>query len=228
MNYENYIKGKNVVFVGASPIEKGREKGIVIDNAYDVVVKTNGSVFLNCDDYYRDYGKRIDVLYTNHQFYREMSPFPLDEWKSRGIKYLRMKVCSDLYDINKFINAEIIIKSIKEVNEFLTGATMGAYIFNDILRCNPMSLTVHGIDFFASKKKVFENDNYGEYVNGYLPDKIRVQGNKINVGKKEDGHNFYTNADYIYKLYQEYDNFLMPDYIESILKSIVNREIDQL
>ena len=227
MNYRDYIKDKDVIFVGASPILKGLAQGQVID-IYDVVIKTNGSVFLKSDDYHKDYGKRIDVLYTNNQFYREMSPFPLEKWKHEGDKYLRMKTCRDLEQINKVINAEIIKDAIKYVSKDLPSATMGAFIFRDILMCEPKTLMVTGIDFFASKKKAFEHNNYNEYVSGYLPDKIRKQGNEINKGKTKDGHDFYGNADYIHEMYKRHNNFLMPEYVENILVRIVNREIDQL
>jgi len=227
MNYHEYINDKSVVFVGACPNIKGMDKGVLIDK-FDVVIKTNGSLFLSGDEYYKDYGKRIDVLYTNNQFYREMSPLPIEEAKEKGLKYLRMKTCYNIQSLNDQINAEIIRGAIDEVNKHLEGAVMGAYIYNDILRCNPKKLFIIGVDFFASKKKKFEHDDYHEYIKGYLPDKIRKQGNRINKGKLKDGHNFRENAKYIYGLYLQHDNFVMPEYTEKLLIEIVNGEIDQL
>ena len=181
--YQDYIKNKRVIFVGASPIMIRLGEGPKIDS-YDVVVRTNGSIWLiHQKDFQVDYGKRCDVLYTNNQFYREMRPLPVREFRQHGLKFLRMKTCrpSDFREYNHHVGTEIIRDAIHEVDKKISGATMGLYLIQDILNCNPESLMVTGIDFFISKKKVFEHDNYREYYPGYLPDKIREQGNRINA-----------------------------------------------
>lgn len=229
MNFSEYIKDKSVCFVGAAPILKGKNLGGFIDS-FDIVVRTNGSISLiEREEFIKDYGKRIDVLYTNNQFYREMSPLPIDGYVKKGIKYLRMKTCKlkDFNSFNKRINTRIINETMSKVNKVNPSATMGAYIFTDILKFKPKRLYVTGIDFFASKKAVFEHDNYQEYFPGYLPDKIRMQGNFINKGKKEDGHNFKGNAGYIHKLWKENDNMEFPKYIEDILVGIIKGRIEQ-
>lgn len=222
------MKDKRVIFVGAWPGLKGLGLGGFIDD-YDIIVKTNGSVFFNNDEYNCDYGSRIDYLYTNNQFYRNMSPFDIEMFKARGITHLRMKTCSqkDLDYYCKFFDVKIIKDTMIEVNKIFKSATMGAYIYTDILKQNPKEFMLLGVDFFASKKKVFEHDNYSEYIPGYLPDKIRHEGNKINVGKTEDGHNFYDNAEYIHDLYNKYENFKMLDSTAKLLEDIVNGKVKQ-
>jgi len=229
MNFTDYIKGKKVCFVGPSAIMKGRGLGEFIDT-FDVVARTNGSIYLlENDEYQKDYGKKIDILYTNNQFYREMSPLPIDAFSTKGVKYLRMKTCkkNDLENFRKKIQCEIIKNAILNVNQYNPSATMGSYILRDILNHNPCELYVTGISFFSLKKKVFEHDNYQEYFDGYLPDKIRKQGNEINKGKKEDGHNFDENAKYFYKLWKENDNLIFSDFVEKILIGIMNGEVKQ-
>lgn len=229
MNFYDYIKNKRVCFVGASPIMIGRNEGQFIDE-FDVVIRTNNSIELIKDiEFVRDYGKKIDVLYTNNQFYREMSPLPIGLYMLQGVKYMRMKTCkpADLEHFGNSLNVEVIRKTMLEVNKYNPSATMGSYIFTDILKGQPKELYITGIDFFASKKKVFEHNNYQEYFPGYLPEKIRIQGNAINKGKTEDGHNFKGNAGYIHKLWKENDNMIFPDYVEEILLGIMNGSIEQ-
>ena len=222
------MKGKRVIFVGACPNLRGVGLGKFIDD-FDIVVKTNGSVFFNSDRYKYDYGSRIDCLYTNNQFYRNMFPFDQKLFKSRGIKQIRMKACTgkNLSYLSKSFDVKVITDTMKEVNKVLHSATMGAYIYTDILKQEPKEFFLIGVDFFASKKRVFEHDNYQEYLDGYLPDKIRNEGNKINVGKKEDGHNFYDNAKYIYDLYKSHDNFKMMVKTRELLEGIVDGRIEQ-
>lgn len=229
MNFNEYIKDKKVCFVGASPILLNKKMGDIIDS-YDVVVRTNGSINLIEDKNFNiDYGKKIDVLYTNNQFYREMSPLKIDDYIAKGVKYLRMKTChmKDHVFFNTKLNCRTIIETMNYVNKFNPSSTMGAYIFTDILKYNPKELYITGVDFFASKKKIFEHNNYREYYPGYLPDKIRLQGNVINKGKKEDGHNFKGNAGYIYHLWKNNENMVFPDYIENILVGIIEGRIEQ-
>jgi hypothetical protein len=221
--YKDFIKGKRVIFVGSCPNIKGRNQGEIIDS-YEVVVKTNGSVFLEGEEYFKDYGSRIDVLYTNNQFQREMRPLPVKDFYKRGISYLRMKACSDsdLLKYNEYIKTGKITETMQQVNKKLYGALMGAYIFTDILLCEPRELFITGVDFFVSKKKVFEHDNYQEYLPGYLPDKIRRQGNIINKGKIEDGHNMLDNTKYIHELFHAYECMVMPDFIYELMIKVVN------
>lgn len=226
--YQDYIKNKRVIFVGAAPIMIGIGEGPKIDS-YDVVVRTNGSIWLiHQKDFQVDYGKRCDVLYTNNQFYREMRPLPVREFRQHGLKFLRMKTCrpSDFREYNHHVGTEIIRDAIHEVDKKISGATMGMYLIQDILNCNPESLMVTGIDFFISKKKVFEHDNYREYYPGYLPDKIREQGNRINAGKVEDGHNLHDANKIMFDLFKQ-GAIQFPQYIADLLKDIIDGNIKQ-
>lgn len=228
MRYKDYIHNKRVIFVGAAPIMIGRGEGPEIDK-YDVVVRTNGSIWLiHKNDFQKDYGNRCDVLYTNNQFYREMRPLPIGEFVKRGLKYLRMKTCSpvDLVEYNKIVDTDIIKQALRQINSQITGATMGLYLIKDMLNCKPKSLMISGVDFFISKKKVFEHDNYQEYFPGYLPDKIREQGNRINAGKVEDGHNLQDANKIMFDLFHKgYIQF--PDYIKDILFDIIKGRLEQ-
>jgi hypothetical protein len=227
MNYRKLIKGKRVIFVGACPNIKGKGFAEMIDS-YDVVVRTNGSIFLLDDkDFTRDYGKRIDVLYTNHQFYREMRPFDIKRFKGKGVKWLCMKVCKP--EDKKELQNEVNIRVVGSVTKSMKcpSPNMGAIIFKDLLSYEPKELFITGIDFFASKKAEFQHDNYNEYVPGYLPPRIRRQGNRINKGKKTDGHDFVGNAKYIQQLFENNPNFKTHDFIAELLEGIVNGTVKQ-
>jgi len=228
MNFAEYIKGKRICFVGACPNIQGMGKGKEIDK-YDVVVKTNGSVLLNSPEYFRDYGRRIDVLYANVQFAREMRPLPVGDFRRRGIKWVCFKTISDadLQLYSKEMKVRTIRKVIKVVQQQVPGALMGCFIFADLLSFKPKELYITGVDFFLSKKKVFEHDNYQEYLNGYLPPNIRMQGNEINAGKKDDGHNMLENTKYIYGLFQKYKNVKTDPFIFDLMHGIIDGRMVQ-
>jgi hypothetical protein len=228
MGFKEFIKGKKVVFVGACPNLVDRDMGKLIDS-YDIVVKSGHSWAFNKDKYYKDYGRRCDVAYVNRQYYREMKPFPIKEMKIRGVKWLCLKGSSqeDLNEFNKYICARTIRDVFLKVNKALKSASMGNYIIQDILDQQPALLYMTGIDFFASKNPAFVHDNYQEYLDGYLPQKIRSQGNIINVGKKEDGHDFNGNAKFFYNLFMSHPNFKTDDFIMDLLSGIVEGRIKQ-
>ena len=223
IEYNEFIKGKRIAFVGACPNIVGMNKGKDIDK-YDIVIKTNGSSLMESPEYYRDYGKRLDVLYANVQFSREMYPLPMIKFKNKGIRWVCFKTISD-FDMElygKDMNVRNIRDIIKAVHQQVPGALMGCFIFTDLIRFKPRELYITGVDFFASKKKVFEHDNYQEYLNDYLPPNIRAQGNAINVGKSDDGHNMIENTKYIYNLFQKYPNMKTDDFIYKLMEDIVN------
>lgn len=228
--FKRLIKGKRVVFVGACPNIKNKKLGDFIDS-FDTVVRTNGSITLiENSAFQRDYGARIDILYTNNQFYREMRPLPLNEYRKKGVQVMCMKRImkrDELY-YPKVMPYRMLHEVIKAVARDLPTATMGAFIYTDILAKGPKEFHLMGVDFFASRKPKFEHDCYKEYVDGYLPDKIRAQGNRINVGKNEDAHDFIGNAKYQWDLYQKYKGiFTMPQQSEDLLRGIVEGRIKQ-
>src|SRR4030042_2399217 len=226
--FREYIEHKKVVFVGACPNLLGKKMGEKIDS-YDVVVRSNNFWRPMNDDLIPDYGKRCDVLYVNNQYLRETQPFPTAEMKVKGIKWICFKGCNPvkLKIYNSVISSRTYSKIIPEVSKVLPSATAGLYLAIDLLNQNPDELYYTGVDFFASRKPVFEHNNYQEYLPGYLPDNIREQGNKINAGKTKDGHDFFGNATYFYKLFQENVNFKSDDFILDLLYGIANGKIKQ-
>lgn len=223
MKYYNYIKEKRVCFVGPSPILVGKDDGGYIDS-FDIVVKTNNAINIKES---KDYGHKCDVLYTNNQFQREMGPLPVSKWND--LKWLCMKACNKehLGYYRKYVSVRKIYDSINLVNSKINSATMGSYILTDIIMNEPKELYVTGIDFFTSKKAKFEHDNYNEYIKGYLPDKIREQGNIINKDKVKDGHNQLENTRYILSLVDEY-NIKMNEETRSLMMQVIRGDISQL
>ena len=228
MNYSRYISNKRVVFVGACPNLKGKGLGNKIDS-YDVVIRSNHSWSFGSEDYKKDYGTKCDVLYINRQYYREMSPFPIEIMKKRGIKWLCMKGYSpsDYMIFSKYFFVRHIKEIINIVNKEVKGATMGSYILSDLLSCEPKEIYFTGIDFFASKSPKFVHNNYREYIEGYLPHKIVKQGNRINANKIEDGHNFNDNARFFKKLFNENKHLKTDNFIMEVLNNIVTGKIKQ-
>jgi len=167
-------------------------------------------------------------LYLNVQHAREMRPLPAERWAREGIEWLCFKGLSaiDNKNYNPYLKCRDIKSAIAIVNEIVPGALMGCYIIRDILDCEPLSFCFTGIDFFSTKKKTFEINNYREYLDGYLPPRIIEQGNKINVGKKEDGHNVLSNTRYIYNEWIS-GNIIMPEYISTIIQGIIDGSIIQ-
>jgi hypothetical protein len=99
---------------------------------------------------------------------------------------------------------------------------MGNFLWQDILDCKPEVLFIAGVDFFASKKKVFDiGDGYSEYVPGYLTPKIIKEADRVNIGKTEDSHNFLINARYTDFLRREYKNFCMSKTTHDLLDNIL-------
>jgi len=228
MEFKDYIENKNIVFVGSCPNLIGRRFGKQIDS-YEIVAKSGHSWSFSKQEYYRDYGMRCDINYNNRQYYREMKPFPIKEMKMKGVKWLCLKGASleDLKTFNQYVYTRTIREVFIEVNKVLKSASMGNYIIVDILNCNPKILYMTGVDFFASKRPDFSYNNYQEYIDGYLPSKIKAQGNVINIGKKVDGHDFYGNAKFFYDLFMKYPNFKTDDFILDLLNGIVEGKVRQ-
>lgn len=223
LNFSELIKNKTVCFVGACPILQGKKHGRFIDS-FDTVIKTNGSMFLSGPDYFNDYGKRKDVLYFNNQFQREMRSDLLQyDFIKNDVKFIRFKGISDdlLNQYKKKIYAENM--DLQPVIKTVKSALMGVFIINEIIKNKPVTFYLTGIDFFSSKKQVFEKDNYREYLDGYLPEKIINQGNIINQGKTADGHNQYENTKFIYNLYKK-GRVQMPEFIEEIMLKIIENK----
>lgn len=228
MIFEEYIKNKTIAFVGACPNLIGRGFGSFIDS-FDVIVKSGHSWSFDSSEYKKDYGSRCDVIYVNRQYYREMKPFPIQEMKNKKVQWVCLKGSNDqdLIEFNKLISARKLKETLTEVNRELKSASMGNFIIWDILKCIPSQVYLTGLDFFASKNPKFVHNNYQEYLEGYLPDKIRKQGNVINIGKNEDGHDFLGNAKWFYNLFLTHKNLKTEDFILDLLYEIVSGKVKQ-
>lgn len=226
--FRKYIEGKTVAFVGACPNLIGKGLGKRIDK-YDIVIRSNHFWKPLDLKFIPDYGQRCDVCYINRQYFRETKPFPIYEMKGRGLSWLVFKGLHDkrLADYNRTINSRTYQWIVPEVTKTVLSATAGLYLCVDLLKFNPGEFYYTGVDFFASRKPMFEYDNYQEYLPGYLPEKIREQGNIINMGKTQDGHDFLGNAQYFYSLFLRHKNFKTDDFILDLLYGIVHGKIKQ-
>lgn len=185
--FRKSIHNKNVIFVGAGAINKNKKIGKWIDS-FDTVIKTNGSLFLqNQEDFKRDFGSKIDLLYVNNQFIREMHPIDKNYMLSTGLKGIgfktglgkRAKYYQDTFFVRGFND------TIEQVSKIIgnKGLMTGALIYQDIINFEPKYFYATGIDFAYQKPREFVPDDFSEYVNGYLPQKIINQANEREIGK---------------------------------------------
>lgn len=227
-NYKSFIQGKRVAFIGPAPNLRGLGMGGFIDS-FDVVVRTNHFIELvKNPDISKDYGKKTTILYCNRQYYREMRPLPFKEWVSRGLEWVSAKHMkpSDRKECRKYFKYRTVGPTLKQFLNTCPSMLMGAVAMYELAECEPKELYVDGIDFNISRKKVFEHDVYREYIPGYLPDRIREQGNRINIGKMHDGHDVIGNTRIIYDLWKG-KKITLPERLENLLQGIISGEITQ-
>lgn len=220
MDFKKLIENKRVVFVGPATNLLNKNRGREIDK-YDIIIKTNGALKLNSIAYYRDYGSRIDVLYVNNQYYRTQKN-NLWHLKKYGIKFLRGKSFKYQDRIKFDIPSGSIINAMAEVNKTVKSALMGCYIIQDILMQNPKEFFVTGIDFFNTKNQVFVENDYREYIPGYLPQKIILEGNRINKGKTKDFHDPKSNTEFIYKKWID-KQIILSEFIVKTMLKVLNK-----
>jgi len=239
MTFRELIHGKRVVFVGACPNLIGTAYGKVIDG-FDVIIRTNGALyfanpahfdemrerepgfpFSSREKYTNDYGRRLDVLYVNNQFYRNHNK-DLHICSTLGVKWVKSKTRMPKSEWMSDVPADGLGDVINEVNRIVKSPAMGCYIARDILNQRPEELHICGIDFFESKNQVFVHDDYREYVTGYLTPAIRAEGNRINAGKTQDGHNQYHNTRFFYDLWRV-GQITMPAPLETLMERIIAR-----
>lgn len=200
-SFGDFIKNKKVVLVGPARTLLNKSEGNRLDG-FDIQVRTNGSILLLKDEEFRrDYGSRCDILYSNVQFHREMGPFPLQRWHNdHALKYLCMKTSSPniLANYDRVVPSRSVMHIIREFLPKVPGLLMGPIIIEDLLRHNPAQLYVTGFDFYITKPLEFIPGDYREYVEGYLPEKIRTKADVANIGRK-DMHDQYHNTKFIYE-----------------------------
>jgi len=202
--FEELIKNKKVIFVGPSPILKGSKLGEWIDS-FDIVIRTN-NFYSTLEENKEDYGSKCDVLYTNVQFIREMSPLPIQEYVSKGLKFLRSKSYipqPHTTDYNKFVlTSPINENTINHIQiNNIKSPLMGSYILFDILQYNPSEFFIAGVNCYNGNVLDWNN----QYLNGYLPQKIIDQATArltpddlLNPNKQ---HDTKSNLELIHKLY---------------------------
>ncbi len=158
-NYENYIRGKRVIVVGTAGYMDGKGKGKFIDS-HDVVVRLNMSAKPKS---VQDFGKRTDVLYTyailaQNKDNKMMCEYWKDLTKLKGVKHLRFtngrKQYFQYFKQNTPKTVTITTLDKKYYSEIKTSMhttpNTGTVAVMDLLRFNPKSITVIGIDLYAS------------------------------------------------------------------------------
>ncbi len=229
-SYRHFIEGKRVVFVGPAPNLKGLGQGEFIDG-FDVVVRTNNFINLLGDpEIRRDYGSRCHVLYCNRQFYREMRPFPVRDWMEYGLEWMCLKHAKG-QDKQGWRNLGLKVRTMQETLNVMVkicpSVLMGPLLLSELSWCGPAELYVLGIDFNITRPRVFSIEKgYPEYIEGYLPPQIIETGNRINVGKFEDGHDPKQNTSIIYDLWRS-KRLSMPAHLCDIMLGIVEGRLAQ-
>jgi len=216
------IKGKRVCFVGASPILNGKATGELIDS-FDVVVKTGGAAWIDSSEYKKCYGSRIDILYTNSQFSKLVSPF---NDRLNKIKHFRLK-----FPERRWLStgkASAMYKSWNQIASLVVNPTLGTIATHDILSLEPSELYLTGMDFYTSREYTQEERKHTEYVDGYIVkefvDNYLATGRPMPdyKGKKWDLHNHYSNSMYFKGLLDQ-DKISMPDYVKEALFESIKR-----
>ena len=208
--YEDFIKGKEVVFVAPGRTLEGKTLGNEIDK-FDVVIRTNGAFnLLWNEEYTKDYGSRCDVLYTNAQFVRESKPIEPEKILEKQTQFFCGKLyptkVKELYE--KYVRLRVVSEAINKVNNYrIRGALMGMIAITDILSFFPKRLKIMGMDFYVTKPKEFIPGDYREYVKGYLPEEIQKIANVRNLGKSDD-HEIFSNTEYLSKLCSAYPGII--------------------
>jgi lipopolysaccharide biosynthesis glycosyltransferase/nitroreductase len=203
--FKDLLNGKRVIFVGPSPILKGKKRGKEIDS-YDIVVRTNN--MLNTLDLSpeleEDYGKRCDVLYVNITYERDsFSSWDVDNWVKRGLKFIKKKGSQTLKE-------DIPVKwSVIKHNlppEKGSSFLIGLLLIYDILQYNIKSLYVTGIDAYEKLPKLFEKNKSLEYVENYLP-KFNISRRNNLVGFPSiSRHNVKRDSEIMLNLETDYSN----------------------
>lgn len=204
-----YIKNKSVIFVGPSPILRGRKLGSWIDS-FDIVVRTNGSIFLLDDnEYKKDYGSKCNILSINNQFQREVDYINIKDLKENNkLKFVLAKSLIKNCNINfSSVSTIILGHKIYDSSVSIRNPFMGNIVVSYLLSFGVRTLWVTGIDFYLSK----ENSDFSKrYIEKYLPQSISSEkayrrGSKknISVNNKNQIHDGVGNFMYLYNLISE-------------------------
>lgn len=212
------LVGKEIAFVGASPILRGKGLGLDIDK-YEITARTNGSVYmLDNQDFKKDYGVKCDLLFCNQMFVN-MGNFKHDVIKKAGVKSVGFK--HEIFPVNGVQSFSFgYIK--KRLQSKIKRPNTGVLIWEYILSKGPKLLYITGVDFFCA----LDYKNHSEYIQGYLPKNVERWREKRadNIIKK---HDFYSNAMYVKNFIATRKNVLFDPWAYDLLEKISNGEIKQ-
>ena len=216
MRIAEYIKNKRVCFVGPSPILIGKNTGNLIDN-YDIVIKTNGAMFFTDDEFFNDYGKKLDILYINSSFYRSQGDAPfLSACKAEFLRFSQI----DIVDHDR-LSAQFDLSIYTRGIEGIKGrALLLPCIIHDLINFQAKEIHITGIDFNTARGSLKKLDKPDESLSEYHPSYLSTHQAKImkhfRKRKVSDGHNNVSNILWVKK---QYDAGLisMPDFVEEKL-----------
>lgn len=176
IRYESFIKNKNVIFVGPSPIIIGKNFGEYIDS-FDVVIRT-GCGFPVQDCLQKDYGTRCDSLYVNAKFVKNYYDKRKKLFENTDLKYIIHKKI--IYPENKIKNITYRIWGGFD-NKLHFVKFTGLYIIEEMIKFKAKSLIITGVDFYENKKK---------YIDGYVTNYINDEDKSLKI-HKHNAQNVY-------------------------------------
>ncbi len=202
-SFANYIKGKTVIVVGPSSNLIGLGLGNSFDNDYDVVVKTNGMVFVRNENK-KDFGCKIDVLYVNAEFVRTYDIHNILK-TNNDIKFCCFKTAKGINLSDLSVPSRPISK-FNDINHFQSAPLMGSLVLYDILNSHPKSLHITGFDFYSLDKF---------YVNGYREQNV-TNTNKFAVTNMKNYtggiHNISDDFLYFYNKFNGNEGLITVDF----------------
>jgi len=207
-SFRNYIFNNRVVIVGPSTRLTGLGLGNKLDNEFDIVVKTNGMVFIR-NNLAKDYGQRIDILYVNIEFVNTYNVTDVLS-QNKDIKYCCFKSYKNINPDTLSVSSRPI-SIFNDTNLFSSAPLMGSLILNDILACSPLSIYVTGFDFYSLD--YFYAQGYREGIiknkNKFKVGSISTSANLTNA--KKFLHNVNEDFKYLHQLVNKYNGLILVD-----------------
>lgn len=153
--YDDYIRGKRVIFVGPSPVLENTGMGEWIDS-FDVVVRANR--WFNIHNFHQDYGSRMDVWYCNIAYERRYRPLDL---KHNGAQWACFKSSyPDQY--NTIMNCRTCREGRTAAKKLTENPLMLLILIYDLIIHGAAELWVDGIDLYQNERKYvsqYHDDN---------------------------------------------------------------------
>lgn len=148
------VEGKRVIYVGPSPILKGRGLGEFIDS-FDVVVRCN-NMYKVPEELWEDYGKRCDVAYFIHAYLRYNKLDLNTLLKNKTVIFAKSGKVAGINGVPWFQYKTRVFfedKTNKITNRKIEGRTIstGLLTMKQILRAQASLLYVTGIDFYTTQ-----------------------------------------------------------------------------